>query len=139
MTKTCTRCGATKPLGKFRRRTASPGGRGHWCLACCREYTRAWRMAHPGYQEEYNATAAGKLAMARAHERRRKLSPERKVCHQAVARAVRSGVLVKPTVCPRCSRLCFRRQMNAHHEDYSKPLAVLWVCLWCHRKLHAPR
>lgn len=27
--------------------------------------------------------------------------------------------------------------MQAHHEDYSKPLDVQWLCMACHRGAHA--
>jgi hypothetical protein len=27
--------------------------------------------------------------------------------------------------------------LHGHHEDYSKPLAVHWLCPLCHRKRHA--
>jgi transposase-like protein len=27
--------------------------------------------------------------------------------------------------------------MDAHHDDYSKPLRVRWLCRKCHRRYHA--
>jgi hypothetical protein len=44
--------------------------------------------------------------------------------------AVRRGVLIRPARCQDCGRRCFP---DAHHEDYSKPLEVEWLCRKCHR------
>jgi ribosomal protein S27AE len=31
---------------------------------------------------------------------------------------------------------CGSNQAVAHHEDYSKPLDVKWVCEHCHKAVH---
>ena len=49
-------------------------------------------------------------------------------CSQIVRSAVRSGELVKPGVCPSCGS----DVVQGHHDDYSKPLDVRWVCPVCH-------
>ncbi|MCK9432550.1 MAG: hypothetical protein M0R00_06300 [Candidatus Omnitrophica bacterium] len=50
-----------------------------------------------------------------------------------VADAVRRGLLKKPSFCTICGE---NKKLNGHHEDYSEPLKVLWVCHSCHKKLH---
>jgi hypothetical protein len=58
--------------------------------------------------------------------------------HQAVARAIASGRLVRPAFCGECGkppRAHWRPWIYAHHDDYSKPLDVRWLCSSCH-KLH---
>lgn len=32
--------------------------------------------------------------------------------------------------------ICGRQDVHAHHEDYSKPLEVIWLCPICHKKWH---
>lgn len=62
--------------------------------------------------------------------------PEKARAHDAVKNALRAGLLVKPTICQRCG-LRATEPLHAHHEDYTKPLAVLFVCRRCHRELDA--
>ena len=60
---------------------------------------------------------------------------EVKCAHAAVTRAIRSGDLI-PRRCQSCNG---RLNVQAHHEDYSKPLDVLWLCASCHRLIHVGR
>lgn len=55
-------------------------------------------------------------------------------CHQKVERAIKNGVLIKPKLCSNCNR---KTKLHAHHDDYSKPLEVLWLCGSCHRLRHS--
>lgn len=51
--------------------------------------------------------------------------------HAAVARALKSGVLVRPDRCEDCETPC---KPDAHHDDYDRPLEVRWLCRRCHRR-----
>ena len=33
-------------------------------------------------------------------------------------------------------RVCGSEDSQMHHPDYHQPLYVIWLCAWCHRKLH---
>jgi hypothetical protein len=61
------------------------------------------------------------------------LTPQR-VAHMAVWRALRDGDLLKPDKCSECDR--GDRRIDAHHEDYERPLAVEWLCRSCHMRRH---
>ena len=56
--------------------------------------------------------------------------------NQLVNRAVRNGELVKPDHCSECGCNSSERRIEGHHEDYSKPLEVVWLCTECHGKRH---
>lgn len=58
--------------------------------------------------------------------------PHRKRATQAVNTAVRDKKLFKPSICEHCKET---KRLCGHHEDYSKPLEVMWLCQRCH-KLH---
>ena len=55
-----------------------------------------------------------------------------KHAHYRVMWAVKKGKL-KRKPC----RICGTEKVEAHHEDYSKPLKVLWFCRKHHREYHA--
>jgi hypothetical protein len=49
----------------------------------------------------------------------------------AVARALRAGTLTKLP----CS-VCGNTKSESHHEDYTKPLEVIWFCRQHHSAHH---
>jgi hypothetical protein len=54
---------------------------------------------------------------------------------KAVAIALSSGRLEKPTRCERCDN---KAELHGHHADYEQPLEVEWLCHWCHHAEHHP-
>lgn len=51
----------------------------------------------------------------------------------AVNHAIRDGKLVNPNRCSICLSVGYS---EAHHDDYSKELDVIWVCKQCHEDIH---
>jgi RNA polymerase sigma factor (sigma-70 family) len=51
----------------------------------------------------------------------------------AIVCALKDGTLLKPETCSQCGN---GGKINAHHEDYDKPLDVVWLCNCCHLRLH---
>lgn len=62
----------------------------------------------------------------------RAANPEKNRAHKIVERAVIAGRLIK-TSCERCGASYL---VHAHHDDYSKPLEVTWLCPTHHRERH---
>lgn len=50
---------------------------------------------------------------------------------KATRLAVARGLLT-PTPCQHCGA----SKVEGHHEDYSKPLMVVWLCRPCHARHH---
>jgi hypothetical protein len=61
-----------------------------------------------------------------------KVHPGRQRARTHVYAAVKSGKLIRP---PHCSQ-CDNPKVQAHHDDYSKSLEVVWVCRKHHGLLH---
>ena len=65
---------------------------------------------------------------------RAKLDPLKTKARSMVNKRVQTGTIVKPEVCEECESGGTR--LEGHHEDYSKPLDVEWLCTICHGKRH---
>jgi len=57
------------------------------------------------------------------------METNQKQAHNLVAAAVAKGQLIRQP----CE--CGRQETDAHHDDYSRPLDVRWVCRRCHQGL----
>lgn len=160
MEKTCSSCGQTKPISEFHKKC---NGTDHRCKTCklaymkiradgCRDELKAqarqyykdnkedqkrkraeWREKNRNRKREmdksyYNRNRQQFLGYMAAY------SPEKKSAHKAVQKALRAKALVIPKTCAVCGGT---ESIEAHHFDYQKPLAVVWLCLMCHRAVHA--
>lgn len=85
------------------------------------EYLKKWRKTRSGKDSHYRDTL----------EQRRKF-PEKHAAHLAVQRALYSGKLIKEA----CSICGTNDSIHAHHEDYAKPLEVIWLCRRHHQDKH---
>lgn len=63
----------------------------------------------------------------------RSSNPEKRRAHYIVQNAIRFGRLVRPKNCSQCG--LGDQIIEAHHEDYGKPLQIEWLCPSCHRRL----
>ena len=80
----------------------------------------------------YHKTPAGRRAMKKSGASQRAKFPEKYRARQAVAVALRSGHLTR-----RPCQKCWEMKVQAHHENYAKPLEVTWLCGPCHMEIHA--
>jgi hypothetical protein len=70
--------------------------------------------------------------MGEARVRWRALNKTKNAAHQSVKCALEWGSLVRPDRCE-CGRI---GPVDAHHDDYSKPLSIRWLCRGCHSAHH---
>lgn len=61
--------------------------------------------------------------------------PSRYLAHLAVQQALKGGDLIKGP-CEVCGRTHEETRIDAHHDDYRKPLAVRWLCRLHHVRHH---
>lgn len=82
-----------------------------------KEYNRRWRQAN-GYH----------------HERRsQKRYPEKERARRLLQVAVYNGSIVRSPC-----EVCADTTSEAHHDDYTKPLDVRWLCRRHHTEVHRP-
>jgi hypothetical protein len=86
-------------------------------------------------RNRYRATEKGKLAERRKSFVDIKRHPEKQVARSAVYVALRNGTLTKPKLCQLNLDKCWGR-IEAHHDNYSEPLNVTWLCMGHHREKH---
>lgn len=132
--KHCSACGTDKPLDDFYR--TAKGGAMHICKNCHKARMKERRLSSP-YVQEYDRQRA-KLPHRRANSRRvsvrwREQHPDAYKAQTAVGNALRDGN-IKRLPCALCGST---KHVHGHHKDYSKPLAVTWLCAKCHHRLHA--
>ncbi len=119
---TCNDCGAVKE------NIVRP-----YCYSCRNKRERAYK----------NSPAV--IARVDAKQRQLKLQYERyrndddfkRKCEarSAVKNAVRDGYLIRGD----CEVCGISKNIQGHHEDYTKPLEVIWLCISCHRGWHMCR
>jgi hypothetical protein len=142
-TKKCTRCGLAKPLDEYHVRNSRPLGRASECNSCFSLRQFKYRREHAEQQLEYEKQrkqAAGEEYLEQAR-RYKEGHVEGEVARHAAGSARRTGRLV-PKACW-CAAFsggvrCHGRT-EGHHEDYAKPLEVIWLCQSHHQRLHAKR
>ena len=73
--------------------------------------------------KKYRQSLAGKVTQRINDQRQRIKFPEKIAARQAVGSALYHGTLRRQT-CETCGKV----KVEAHHDDYSKPLDVRWFC-----------
>lgn len=62
-----------------------------------------------------------------------KRDPFKRRAAQLLNRDVHLGRIIKPKLCQGCG---FEGRLHGHHDDYSKPFDVEWLCSICHGQRH---
>jgi len=66
----------------------------------------------------------------------KKNNPEKCEAHNIVARYKNENDVTIPCYCQLCKKDYDPKLIIAHHEDYSKPLDVIFICRSCHNLIH---
>lgn len=80
-----------------------------------KEYNKVWRKKK-GYHNEVNS---------------KKRYPEKQKARMLTRNALISGKIIKLPC-----EVCGNKRVQAHHDDYSKPLKVKWFCALHHTEYH---
>jgi len=115
------------------------------CQACHSEFTAAVREVNKGggkfcsqtcqraSQAKKNAEAMRKGISRKDRTQAWKLSVSAQVhaAHDAVETAIANGTLIRHPC-----EICGSTRVDAHHDDYGKPLQVRWLCRKHHLEHH---
>ena len=133
--KECFKCKTVKPLGDFYKHSAMTDGHLNKCKKCTKNDVMEHRAKNleriRAYDRERGKNPERAKSAQEISRAWRKADKRRMQAHNAVLRAIRSGTLLRQP-CVRCGAI----KSLAHHEDYDKPLDVVWLCQPCHKQRH---
>lgn len=131
--KKCKKCGIEKDLGEFYEHRFMLDGHLNICKDCVKERVRDRSRSEQGriYDHQRNQGVKRKKWLLAYQKKRRNLYKLTVKCRNAFSKAMISGKLVKQP-CEVCGELI----VQGHHDDYTKPLQVRWLCGEHHRQLH---
>jgi len=146
--KTCFKCGATRPLSEFYKHPQMADGHVNKCKECNKVDVRLSYAARP--VEERKAYERSRLNDPKRVTARKvyqkRMDPARvrgykekwaarnqykRKAQHTLGNAIRDGKIQRQA-CERCGSL----RSQGHHEDYSKPLEVIWLCPKHHGERH---
>ncbi len=129
MEKKCFKCGEVKPLEQFYRHPQMGDGHLNKCGVCARADVRLNRRAKREYYNKYDTARYQLLKRwpTRDEAKRRATS--------MINIRVQRGTMKRPDACSQCARTDLK--IEGHHDDYTKPLVVRWLCTSCHDNHHA--
>jgi hypothetical protein len=147
--KACSKCGETKLAAEFYLAPSMRSGLNSHCKACRRAATGRYfrenkeacleklRLKNretykPGQKRSRQSPSRSRQTRTEYQRQYRAQHGERARARKAVMTAIANGTLT-PKPCERCG---FGLGVHAHHEDYSKPLDVNWLCQTCHGHRH---
>lgn len=131
--KVCFKCHTAKSRDEFYAHPQMADG----LLGKCKECTKrdvaanyaAKRRQYSAYEQRRSKTAKRKACVAAVQRKRRIMDRAKYQARAAVGNALRDGKLFRQPC-----EACGATQTQAHHDDYSKPLDVRWLCFRCHRE-----
>jgi hypothetical protein len=133
--KECFKCKTVKPLEDFYKHSMMADGRFNKCKTCTKSDVLEHRNKNLERIREYDRERGKKperrASSAAISQAWRREDPRRQRAHNAVTRAIKKERLVRAPCCR-----CGSERSLAHHEDYDKPLDVIWLCQPCHKQRH---
>ena len=143
--KKCFKCDQDKDLSEFYKHPKMTDGHLGKCKECTKTDTAkrhaekfddpAWRVAelkrHRTKSAKYRMEGRAPKPSIRASFDWLKKNPEKRKAHNLVSSAIQLGKMKKQPC-----EVCGEARSQAHHDDYSKPLEVRWLCPKHHGEHH---
>lgn len=123
-TKVCKKCGIEKSLSEFYYRKGNGTYPGK-CKKCELSQQKAFHQTkeRKEWRNKWN----------RKYIKKNNIKETRQKAWELLNYAVKNGIMIRPENCTKCGS---DKRIQAHHDDYSKPLDVVWLCEQCHKDIH---
>ena len=148
--KMCRECKQEKQMHEFYAHKRMADGHLNKCIECVKKRIRLHRKANPDKYKKYEKSRSclpnriasrkkywssdkGKNTRKRASINFRLKYPLRYAANVLTQQALRRGDLRHALFCEACGS---NEKLEAHHDDYTKPLQVTWLCSKCHQAWH---
>ena len=148
--KTCRICSQEKPLTEFYKKSDMRDGHLSLCKKCHKERSVSWQKENKERVNENSRKRAkteevkarrkkqytseqGRKNAREAVKRYRQKKPMVDVAHRFIRLAIAKGLIKRETSCSECASA---ETIEAHHDDYTKPDVIRWLCKSCHETWH---
>jgi len=138
--KKCFKCNIVKPLSDFYAHKEMADGHLNKCKECAKkdsddrfklkQLDPHWQIKERERQRIKEAKRRD-LGLAKKYKKQHMPGFLRKEKYGQYINAIRDGIL-NPLPC----EVCGKQKTQGHHEDYSKPLDVVWLCVRHHQDRH---
>ena len=127
----CSRCCANKRPSEFSKSGRNINGLRSECDHCHRLLNR--EATRQRMRRDRSTNPEKYRTIYRLESRLRDPRSIKIRCRREFGRAIRSGRIVRPCTCSDCGKKC---KPHGHHEDYTKPMEVEFLCAVCHGRRH---
>lgn len=148
--KICRICNEEKLISEFYKHSGMKDGYINNCKSCHNKRSVEWTATNKERVNENNRKRAkqqsvkearkkrytsevGRLKAREAMRRYREKRPMVEIAHRFVRLAIQKGLIKKESECSLCGS---QNIIEAHHNDYTKPDVVQWLCKVCHEDWH---
>ena len=138
--KECFKCKEVKPLKDFYKHPQMADGHLNKCRECAKKdsdenFKRKmldphWQIKERERQRKKEANRRD-LGMVKKYVKKQESVQARKEKYGEYMSAIKLGKLT-----PHPCAVCGKEKTQGHHEDYSKPLDVVWLCVRHHQDRH---
>jgi hypothetical protein len=146
--KKCFKCGEVKSLSEFYRHKQMADGHLNKCKECNKINVKKNRKDNIEHYREYDKkrdslsyriemkrnyqkTDKGKESIKKTRKKYKENNPIKIGVHVMTGNAIRDGRLTKGNC-----EICGVDKVHAHHDDYSMPFKVRWLCPLHHKQWH---
>lgn len=134
--KTCFKCKEQKSKSEFYKHSGMADGYLNKCKSCAKEDASRHRNSNLDRIREYDRKRSKEPERMEMNGVRTKAFrtefPKKYAAHRMVGNAIRDGKLFREP-CEICGS---NKSIYAHHDDYSKPLNIRWLCCVHHKEWH---